>query len=109
MRPSHFSFNHTCLSRFPLSHFPHTSYTHTPLTQTNQVHVDEPAGDILVFLTGQEEIDSLARLLAERSAQLPEGGQGGQELMVLPIYAALPPDQQVKVRGSLVCVWGGGC
>jgi ATP-dependent RNA helicase DHX8/PRP22 len=51
-----------------------------------------------VFLTGQEEIDSLARLLGERSAQLPEGGQGGQELLVLPIYAALPPEQQVKVR-----------
>jgi ATP-dependent RNA helicase DHX8/PRP22 len=65
-----------------------------------QVHVDEPAGDILVFLTGQEEIDSLARLLEERSAALPEGGHGGLGLAVLPIYAALPPEQQVKVRDS---------
>jgi ATP-dependent RNA helicase DHX8/PRP22 len=69
----------------------------------HQVHVDEPAGDILVFLTGQEEIDSLARLLEERSAALPEGGAGGLGLAVLPIYAALPPEQQVKVRRG-----GGG-
>jgi HrpA-like RNA helicase len=73
----------------------HPPLLHPPFTP--QVHVEEPPGDILVFLTGQEEIDSLARLLGERSAQLPEGGQGGQELLVLPIYAALPPDQQVKV------------
>lgn len=72
---------------------PSLSPSHPP-----QVHVDEPPGDILVFLTGQEEIDSLARLLEERAAQLPDGGQGGQGLVVLPIYAALPPEQQVKVR-----------
>ncbi len=36
-----------------------------------QVHVDEAPGDILVFLTGKEEIDSLERLLQDRAAQLP--------------------------------------
>lgn len=77
---------------------------HPPLV-VSQVHVDEPKGDILVFLTGQEEIDSLSKLLQERSAQLAEGGRDGQELMVLPIYAALPPDQQVKVRPGST---GGG-
>jgi hypothetical protein len=68
-----------------------------------QVHVDEPAGDILVFLTGQEEIDSLVRLLDERATALPEGGFGGQGLLVLPIYAALPPEQQIKVRVNADC------
>jgi len=52
--------------------------------------------------TGQEEIDGLERLLMDKAAALPEGaaGRGGgpDELWVLPIYAALPPDQQMKVR-----------
>ncbi|WIA22550.1 hypothetical protein OEZ85_000984 [Tetradesmus obliquus] len=76
---------------------PEENYLDAALCATLQVHVDEPAGDILVFLTGQEEIDSLARLLQERAAALPEGGYGGLGLEVLPIYAALPPEQQVKV------------
>eukprot|EP00879_Flechtneria_rotunda_P027875 GHRR01029914.1.p2 GENE.GHRR01029914.1~~GHRR01029914.1.p2 ORF type:complete len:142 (-),score=33.66 GHRR01029914.1:496-921(-) len=68
-----------------------------------QVHVDEPAGDVLVFLTGQEEIDSMTKLLEERSGQLHDGGWDGLGLAVLPIYAALPPEQQVKVNCCGYC------
>ena len=31
-----------------------------------QIHVDEPPGDILIFLTGQEEIDTACQILNER-------------------------------------------
>jgi ATP-dependent RNA helicase DHX8/PRP22 len=31
-----------------------------------QIHTDQPPGDILVFLTGQEEIEALARLINTR-------------------------------------------
>jgi HrpA-like RNA helicase len=31
-----------------------------------QIHTDQPPGDILVFLTGQEEIEALARLINSR-------------------------------------------
>ncbi|GFH16679.1 RNA helicase, partial [Haematococcus lacustris] len=65
------------------------------------VHVDEGPGDILVFLTGQDEIESLERLLLDRvaSLRLPAGRaeDAPSELLVLPIYAALPPEQQMKV------------
>lgn len=79
------------------------------------MHCDEGPGDILVFLTGQDEIESCARLISERAAALPppeaaNGTVGGEsdgdedgdadrprELLVLPIYAALPPEQQLKV------------
>ena len=53
------------------------------------------AGDILVFLTGQAEIDKAVRALNDAVRAAPPGSCG--DLMVLPIYAALPPEMQVGV------------
>lgn len=41
---------------------------HIASCPTLQIHTDQPPGDILVFLTGQEEIEALARLINSRSA-----------------------------------------
>lgn len=56
--------------------------------------MEEAPGDILVFLTGQEEIESMERLLRERAEHLPENMQ---KILVVPIYAALPCEQQMQV------------
>lgn len=48
----------------------------------------------MLFLTGQEEIESMERLLKERAASLPHNMP---KLLVVPIYAALPSDQQMRV------------
>lgn len=56
--------------------------------------MEEGPGDILVFLTGQEEIESIERLINERLKQLPEGNQ---KLLIVPIFAALPSEQQMRV------------
>jgi hypothetical protein len=61
-----------------------------------QVHCEEGPGDILVFLTGQDEIESCQRLLEEAAAALPPD-PARPALLPLPIYAALPPDQQLRV------------
>ncbi len=45
---------------------PEDSYLDAALQTTLQIHVDQAPGDILVFLTGQEEIESLARLIISR-------------------------------------------
>ena len=45
---------------------PEDSYLDAALTTVLQIHVEEQAGDILVFLTGQEEIESLQQLLRHR-------------------------------------------
>ncbi|KIY98086.1 RNA helicase [Monoraphidium neglectum] len=80
---------------------PEDNYLDAALNAVLQVHCEEGPGDILVFLTGQEEIEGLERLLMDRAAALPDGaaGRGGgpEELLVLPIYAALPPEQQMRV------------
>ena len=52
-------------------------------------------GDILVFLTGQEEIETAAEILNQRTKGL---GSRIRELMICPIYSTLPSDMQVRPR-----------
>jgi ATP-dependent RNA helicase DHX8/PRP22 len=59
-----------------------------------QIHLSEPPGDILVFLTGQEEIDTACEILYERMKAL---GPGVPELIILPVYSALPSEMQSRI------------
>lgn len=70
---------------------PEEDYLDAALVTVMQVHVEEPPGDILVFLTGQDEIDSMARLLRDR---VTSSGTG-PGIMIAPLYASLPPEQQM--------------
>ncbi|CAH7673764.1 expressed protein [Phakopsora pachyrhizi] len=54
-----------------------------------QIHISEPPGDILLFLTGQEEIDTSAEILYKQMKAL---GSNVPELIVLPVYSALPSE-----------------
>jgi ATP-dependent RNA helicase DDX35 len=58
------------------------------------IHLQEAEGDILVFLTGREEIDSTVQLISERAATLHPKAQA---LAPLPLYAGLTTDQQMYV------------
>jgi len=71
-----------------------------------QIHLSEPAGDILVFLTGQEEIDTCCETLYTRMQAL---GDLAPELIVLPVYSSLPSEIQSRIfdpapPGSRKCV-----
>lgn len=59
-----------------------------------QINEEEPAGDILVFLTGQEEIESLGRLLRARAG---DAGDSGFKMNVALLFAAMPPEEQMRV------------
>jgi hypothetical protein len=48
-----------------------------------------------VFLTGQAEIDKAIKRINEAVCALPEGAATG--LLVLPLYASLPPELQMRV------------
>lgn len=50
--------------------------------------------DILVFLTGQEEIEAAATSARQVAKQLD--GQGYPSLKVFPLYSALPTHQQLE-------------
>ena len=51
-------------------------------------------GDILLFLTGQEEIDTACEILYERMKSL---GPDVPELIILPVYSALPSEMQTRI------------
>jgi ATP-dependent RNA helicase DHX8/PRP22 len=45
---------------------PESDYLEATIITIMQIHLDQPAGDILVFLTGQEEIDTCCETLYTR-------------------------------------------
>ncbi|RLN31375.1 hypothetical protein BBO99_00006727 [Phytophthora kernoviae] len=71
-------------------------YLDSALVAVLQIHLDEKTsnGSILVFLTGQEDIETLETLLDEYARSLPADAL---KLMVCPIFAAMPREQQMKV------------
>ncbi|XP_028968746.1 ATP-dependent RNA helicase DHX8 [Galendromus occidentalis] len=73
---------------------PETDYLDASLITVMQIHLTEPPGDILVFLTGQEEIDTSCEVLYERMRAL---GAQVPELIILPVYSALPSEMQTRI------------
>ncbi|CAO1617242.1 unnamed protein product [Sympodiomycopsis kandeliae] len=85
--------------RFPVDiHYtsqPEANYLHAAITTVFQIHTTQPLpGDILVFLTGQDEIDSAMESIQETAYAL---GKTIPELIVAPIYANLPSEMQAKI------------
>uniref|UniRef100_A0A8C4DIC3 RNA helicase n=1 Tax=Dicentrarchus labrax TaxID=13489 RepID=A0A8C4DIC3_DICLA len=84
--------------RFPVDIFytkaPEADYLEACVVSVLQIHVTQAPGDVLVFLTGQEEIEACCEMLQERCRRL---GSKIAELLVLPIYANLPSDMQAKI------------
>lgn len=73
---------------------PETDYLDAALITVLQIHLTEPEGDVLLFLTGQEEIDHACQSLYERMKGL---GKNVPELIILPVYSALPSEMQSRI------------
>lgn len=73
---------------------PEANYLHAAITTIFQIHTTQPKGDILVFFTGQDEIEAAQENLQETARAL---GNKIAELIVCPIYANLPSDMQAKI------------
>ena len=84
--------------RFPVDIFytkaPEADYIDACVVSILHIHATQPLGDILVFLPGQEEIESCTEILTERMRKL---GSQVKELLIRPIYANLPSDMQAQV------------
>ncbi|RMD41593.1 hypothetical protein DV735_g3531, partial [Chaetothyriales sp. CBS 134920] len=75
------------------SRSPCEDYVDSAVKQTLAIHVSHPPGDILVFMTGQEDIEATCELVEERLRQLVDP----PKLLILPIYSQMPADLQAKI------------
>ncbi|XP_018408883.1 PREDICTED: putative ATP-dependent RNA helicase DHX33 [Nanorana parkeri] len=72
-----------------------SDYLQAALVTVFQIHQEAPAShDILVFLTGQEEIEAMTKTCRDIAKHLPDGCP---QMAVMPLYASLPHSQQFRV------------
>ncbi|CUA76101.1 pre-mRNA-splicing factor ATP-dependent RNA helicase DHX15/PRP43 [Rhizoctonia solani] len=69
-----------------------TDYLESALRTIFQIHTNQPSGDILVFLAGQEDIENLEKAIQTYSNELL-----ANPTLVCPMYAALPSHQQGRI------------
>lgn len=74
---------------------PEKDYLEAAIRTVIQIHVcEEIEGDLLLFLTGQEEIEEACKRIKREMDNLgPEVG----ELKCIPLYSTLPPNLQQRI------------
>ncbi|XP_008068317.1 probable ATP-dependent RNA helicase DHX35, partial [Carlito syrichta] len=85
---------------FPVDIFylqsPVPDYIKSTVETVVKIHQTEGDGDILAFLTGQEEVETVVSMLIEQARALARAGMK-RHLRILPMYAGLPSFEQMKV------------
>lgn len=85
---------------FPVDIFylqsPVPDYIKSTVETVMKIHQTEGDGDILAFLTGQEEVETVVSMLIEQARALGRTGMK-RHLRILPMYAGLPSFEQMKV------------
>ncbi|XP_007481849.2 probable ATP-dependent RNA helicase DHX40 isoform X4 [Monodelphis domestica] len=78
-----------------------SSYVNAVVKVTLEIHLNELAGDILVFLTGQSEIEKTCELLFQKAEcidyQYDVQDNSVDGLLILPLYGAMPTEQQRRI------------
>ena len=82
------------------------SYVGAAVDVALQLHRSQPPGHVLIFLTGQDEIEEACANLRTEAAQIEDeaqkhGEHAGPRLLALPLYGALPADVANRVFGDV--------
>lgn len=72
---------------------PVNDYVAAAAKQVISIHLQSGPGDILVFMTGQEDVESTCEIVEEKLKLL----DNPEPLEILPIYSQLPADLQAKI------------
>ena len=78
---------------------PEANYLEGCIRTAIQIHLFEGPGDVLVFLCGEDEIETAVERIEYGAKMAAHGTAGAHKgpLVCLPLYSALPPQQQKKV------------
>ncbi|GJD01566.1 helicase associated domain-containing protein [Colletotrichum higginsianum] len=75
---------------------PERDYVEAAIRTVLQIHASEGEGDVLLFLTGEEEIEDACRKINLEADEMTREIDAGP-LAVYPLYGTLPPHQQQKI------------
>ncbi|KAK2593399.1 DEAH-box ATP-dependent RNA helicase prp43 [Conoideocrella luteorostrata] len=85
---------------FPVEIFytpePERDYVEAAIRTVLQIHASEGEGDILLFLTGEDEIEDACRKISLEADELQREVDAGP-IAVYPLYGTLPPHQQQRI------------
>ncbi|KAL7278102.1 hypothetical protein ACG7TL_008072 [Trametes sanguinea] len=77
---------------------PEPDYVEAAIRTVLMIHRAEDPGDILLFLTGEEEIeDACRKIKAEADDLLNQDPDSVGPLVCIPLYSSLPPQQQQRI------------
>ncbi|KAH8880097.1 pre-mRNA splicing factor ATP-dependent RNA helicase PRP43 [Thozetella sp. PMI_491] len=75
---------------------PEKDYLEAAVRTVLQIHATEPEGDILLFLTGEEEIEDACRRIGLEVDDMVRESDAGP-MVIYPLYGSLPPQQQQRI------------
>ncbi|GLB45540.1 putative P-loop containing nucleoside triphosphate hydrolase protein [Lyophyllum shimeji] len=77
---------------------PEPDYVEAAIRTVLMIHRAEEPGDILLFLTGEEEIeDACRKIKLEADDLVNQDPDSVGPLMCIPLYSSLPPSQQQRI------------
>jgi pre-mRNA-splicing factor ATP-dependent RNA helicase DHX15/PRP43 len=87
---------------FPVEIFytqePEKDYVQAAVRTVLKIHTSEKPGDILLFLTGEEEIeDACKKIQGEADVLLRDNPKSIGPLKAIPLYSSLPPAMQQRI------------
>jgi pre-mRNA-splicing factor ATP-dependent RNA helicase DHX15/PRP43 len=74
---------------------PEPDYVEAAIRTVLMIHRAEEPGDVLLFLTGEEEIEDACRKIKLEADDLDHDAVG--PLTCIPLYSSLPPQQQQRI------------
>eukprot|EP00124_Ichthyophonus_hoferi_P005335 Ihof_evm3s748 gene=Ihof_evmTU3s748 len=86
---------------FPVEIFytpePERDYLVAAIRTVVQIHLCEGEGDMLLFLTGEEEIEDACKKIKQ---EIMSAGPDAGDVKIIPLYSSLPPNLQQRVFES---------